>query len=298
MKARYLLVFLLFAYLVIPVSCSEEEYDNDIDLTGVFPYKNPDYPVNADSLRILVLGNSFCGNSVRYLGALVDSSSIDKKQLGVYVNVIDGSGIDTWIDECESTKTLDFERVAGDLKMESHGDVLMLLAQKWDVIIFTQVSSASYLWGSFQNLPKLIRFLTVNCGNPDVCLVYNIPWSHTPEDMPWMLDGNFECCSRMTAQCGIDQFIPVGTAVQLARSTRLNDSMYLTLDKWHLNEGMGQYVASCTWFQKLIAPVFNVDIVGNKAKPKGNYSEADIQLAQKCAHQAMLLPFNYNVKVE
>lgn len=290
---QFLLCILLLTLTSTTFSCYRENDEIDMDLSSVYPYTNPPYPVNRDSLRVLVLGNSFSENATSYLNNLIKATHIDRNCVGIYTKTISFSGIDSWIEQCNANAETDVYRIAGELEMKSHGRLLSLVSQKWDVIVILQASNIANQWKYFYNLPEYIKLLTTNCTNKDVCLVYQIPWSHTPNEMPQVLDGNIDCCFRMKYQCGINEFIPVGTAIQLARTTYLNDKRYLTSDNWHLNDGIGQYIASCTWFQKIIAPVFNVDIMDNTVIPIGMYSDDDVTIAKQCAIQANNNPFNY-----
>lgn len=278
-------------------SCAKDE-DENVNLSNVFPYKNPAYPVDADSLRIMVLGNSFTESSTHYLGKMIKDAGLDTRKLCIYGISIGGSSFNTWLTKYTDQSVLQLNRCAGALQMTEKGTLNELLAQQWDVIVITQASHLSYNWSEFTEAPGYIEVLTKSCKNKQVCLVYQIPWSHIPQDMPWMLDGNIECAKQLNVQCGIDVFIPTGTAVQLARSTKLNDDKYLTSDNWHLNTGIGEYLASCTWFEKLISPVFKTDIMNSNIKPDGTYTDEEIMLAKKCAKYAVQYQFDYTLPID
>ena len=67
----------------------------------------------------------------------------------------------------------------------------------------------------------------------------------------------------------------------------------MTRDNWHLNTGIACYIASCTWFETLLRPVFGVSVVGNTARPTPEYTDADIILGQTCAEWAVQNPYYY-----
>ena len=69
---------------------------------------------------------------------------------------------------------------------------------------------------------------------------------------------------EMVVRDGIDIIVPAGTAIQNARHTSLQTPYDLTRDGTHLAFGTGCYVAAYTWFQSILAPIFNVSILGNK----------------------------------
>lgn len=291
----YVPVIFLSALPALFNSCTNDNISSDRKYYCNF--HNPKYPIDHDSLKILVLGNSFSESAIHYLDEMVDKSGIDSKVVGLYGVSYKSADFDLWLEKYMTDGHISLNRYAGTLSMEREGTFKRILSQTWDVIIINQASHLSYDWSNFHNLPRYIEALTSCCpSNP--CIVYQIPWSHIPEDMPWMLDGNIECSKRMVEQCGIDIFIPTGTAIQLARSTNLNDNKYMTSDNWHLNAGIGEYIASCTWYQALFMPVFNHDIMDIDISPIGDYTESDIILAKMCARAAVSSPFNYTDEIK
>lgn len=71
------------------------------------------YPITTDSLRILILGNSFSYDSTCYLQAIVDSTGIDQGRLGIYNFFIPASNFQTWIDKYESGETINVYNTVG-----------------------------------------------------------------------------------------------------------------------------------------------------------------------------------------
>ena len=89
-------------------------------------------------------------------------------------------------------------------------------------------------------------------------------------------------------------YIPVGTAIQNARTTELADPVIgesqpvnreLTRDGFHLNYTIGRYIAACTWFEALTG----ISSVGLKSRPKG-VTPVQAELAQRAAHAAIEVP--------
>lgn len=295
---RFYLMFLLAASVLF-FSCEkdtetgelENETSEDTPTEDVRYYKNPPYPVDADTLRILAIGNSFSLDGMTYVDALVKSAGIDEKRLCLYEATKAGASFSTWLSVLKSEEAVNIWRKAGKVKMKDVGTLPQLLAQPWDVIIVQQVSNQSYKWETYSCLKEYVDFITSSCLNPNVCFAFQLVWSHTPDEMPHVLQGNIACCEKMSKEIGIDVIIPTGIAIQLARGTTLNDDAYMTRDNWHLNRGMACYIASCTWFETLLRPVFGIPVVGNTAKPDGDYSDADILLGQQCAERAVKNPY-------
>ena len=294
-----LLFPLLLTGLFLFFSCEEEgplgEFDYSTLDDGIAPdtkyFNNPPYPTGADTLRILAIGNSFTSDATAFLDALVKASGIDEGRICLYMVTEGGASFDTWIDNYRDEKPLNLQHVAGKVRMAVKGTLAQLLNQQWEVIVVQQVSNLSYVWSSYASLKQYVELITSSCPNSNVCLAFQLLWSHTVLEMPYVLQGNIACYKKMSQRYGIDVIIPTGTAIQLARDTRLNDKDNMTRDNWHLNQGVASYIASCTWFEALLRPVFGVPVVGNSAKPKSGYTEADILLGQQCAANAVLHPY-------
>ncbi len=73
--------------------------------------------------------------------------------------------------------------------------------------------------------------------------------------------------------------IPCGTAIQLARTTKLGDT--LCRDGYHLNYSYGRYTASCVWFEFITGK----DVRCNHYK-NPQMTNKQRRLAQKSAHDA------------
>lgn len=296
-KAVAIVYLMLFCTCII--SCAEDnlmlpeegkEFDYSTLEDGIPDdvryYANKPYPTDSDTLRILAIGNSFTEDATQYLNQMVEVSGIDPKCLCIYTTTIGGAGFSTWIDNYNSHKTINITRVAGEYDMHAAGSLADVLPLKWDVIVVQQASDKSYLWNSYNSLREYVDLLVSQCGNKDVCLVFQLVWSHTTSEMPYVLQGNIACCQKMMKRYGIDVIIPTGTAIQRARNTEINDNRYLTRDNWHLNYGIGRYIASCTWFEALLKPVFNISVIGNTTLPEGDYTATQAQIAQQCAIEA------------
>ena len=275
-------------------SLIKHEDDNPTKTT----YVNPPYPVDTDTLRILVLGNSFSTDAMTYMDTLVKASTIDEETVCIYEGYLTSASFNTWTELLLNEEPVTIYRRAGRIAMSTNETLRQLLNQPWDVIVIQQASRLSYIWDSYAILGKYIELLTSSCPNKNVCLAFHMIWSHKPSEMPHLLQGNIECYQKMATQYGINVIIPTGTAIQLARGTHLNDAAYMTRDNWHLNLGMACYIASCTWFEALLRPVFRVSCIGNTARPQPDYSDADILLGQQCAERAVMHPFEVEWKGE
>lgn len=292
---------LLLTALTLTTSSCQDDDMHDFDYAtledgipgDVCYFTNPPYPADADTLRILAIGSSFTNDATSYLDTLIKASGIDTQRLGIYKVVMPFARFNTWVDIWKRQESLYLQQIGGDVKMKSYGSLQDVLSQAWDVIVLSQASDASYQWSTFASLKEYMEIVCNACPNRKVCFAYQLQWSHTPKEMPYVMQGNVACCEKMSQRYGIDVIIPCGTSIQIARGTALNDSRYLTRDNYHLNLGMGCYIASCTWFQKLLYPVFGCSVVGNQARPDGNYRQDEILLGQRCAEYAVDHPYDF-----
>ena len=294
---------LLLIGVFLFLSCEKESYwpfgqfDNTTLNDGIPDdtkyFENPPYPKDADTLRILAIGNSFTTDAMSYIDALVNASGIDVNRLCLYVASKGSASFDTWIEKYYDETPVNLLPITGTVPMTTQGTLVQLLNQPWNVIVVQQVSNLSYIWSSYTCLKDYVELITSSCPNKEVCLAFQLAWSHTQDEMPHVLQGNVACCQKMSQRYGIDVIIPTGTAIQLARKTHLNDASYMTRDHWHLHPGIACYIASCTWYETLFRPVFGIPVVGNTAKPLYDYSESDILLGQQCAERAVLHPYEW-----
>ena len=75
--------------------------------------------------------------------------------------------------------------------------------------------------------------------------------------------------------------IPCGTAIQLARQTKLGDTM--CRDGYHLNYTYGRYTAACVWYEILTGKDVRCNTYKNEQMTK-----AQRKMAQKAAHRAVM----------
>ncbi len=280
---------LLWACLV-PMSCSSTMVEELEDTTNMIQLDK--------NMKVLVLGNSYSVDGTAYFDHLVKSANLNVFQLCLYNGVINGGGIQEWLDAYLSKKFVSFNRVVGKINMMSDGILCEILQQDWDVVVIMQASDKSYSWANFEGkIENLIKIIQNECTNKQVRLMYAIPWGHTIASTPRELEGNIICARKLKENFGISM-IPVGIAIQNARNTSLCNDAYMTRDNWHLCFGAGRYIAACTWYEALLADVSHVSIVGNPAIPSlsGNewnndttipVDESNRLLCQKCAFYAV-----------
>lgn len=269
---------LCFVSLLVLAGCSDD-------------YMNASAPLTGHSLKILAIGNSFTIDGISYLPQMIEEADINCHEMSLYTATMSGASIDDWLEVYENQRTVRLQRELNGKKMKDKGSLRQLIAQPWDVIVIQQSSDKSNRWETYSNLLRYIDIIKDNCTNETVNVAFQQVWSRTPKDDPDAYVGNVTCSQRVGDIIGWRWIIPSGEAIQIARCSELNDDMYLTRDNHHLNYGLGQYIASCTWFESLVAPVFHKTILGSKVRPKGTYTNEEIRKAQECAISAVTYPF-------
>lgn len=277
-------------------------------------YKNSPLPTLSDGaeIKILAIGNSYTVDGVEYLDEIVSASSIDRTKFAVYQCVLSSGALTDWVDLYETDGTTRADRKAGlALASVTSGTLKQILSQEWDIIVLQQVSADAINYSTFNpSLRKLVGYIREDCTNQNVCIAWQLVWAYNSSynNPPYGIDrydAICNACKQMVMDNGIDVIIPTGTAIQNARNTSLNTEHELTRDNTHLSYGVGRYVAACTWFCRLLTPIFNVPILGNSAvhtvtgdeKSTSTYETSDVTadnnlLCQKCAFYANINMFD------
>ena len=259
-----------------------------------------------DTMRVLILGNSFSDDATTYLKEVTDGAELDADRFCVYIGYISGGGIAKWLETFENDIKKSYTLRAGNIKMNKSGTLKDILNQPWDVCVILQNSDASYRWSSFENiLPTFIETIKSHCPNPQLQLAYMIPWSHTVKSSEKEWNGNIACAKKIADEYGI-KVIPVGTAIQNARNYGLDNGMYLTRDNWHLCSGVGKFIANCTMYESLLSSFANKCILNNpvihtltptEANASGAMAvdDSNEKICKQCAFKAVEEPFEITV---
>ena len=95
--------------------------------------------------------------------------------------------------------------------------------------------------------------------------------------------------------------IPTGTMLQNLRTSYLDNEMNLTRDGYHMDYGISRYGASCTVFESIITPTYNIKLDDNSYRysnsntTSGSYStpvtSTNAPVALLAARYAIAKPF-------
>lgn len=186
--------------------------------------------------------------------------------------------------------------------------------EDWDIIILQQQSYNSQYYGTYQPyLNRLTEYIFGNTKKP-VKLLWHLTQSYGQDP-----DGGYEmfmntsaAAQRVLKETPIEGVIPIGTALQNARATRLGqigDQKYLFSGN-HCQEGLGCQTEGYTavmYILKLLGKNY-ISVLGDRTitdkewtkdkaipgpdgEPIGSETE-NLLLAQKCAVAAIKNPFS------
>lgn len=244
-------------------------------------------------IKVLAIGNSFSEDAVEQ--HLHEIAAADGVQMIVGNMYIGGCSIDRHVENIREDKPayryrkvgLDGKSVQTDAQPLSKA----IKDEKWDYVSLQQVSGWSGIYDSYKNLPELVAFVKANA--PKAKIIWHRTWAYASDskhgdfpkydrDQQKMYNAILDASARALKENGISIVVPSGTAVQIARGTKLQAvGQDLTRDGFHLDKRLGRYLAAATWYETLTGR----DVQGNSYKPE-NVTDEELALAQKCAHAA------------
>lgn len=264
-----------------------------------------------DTTRILLFGHSFGVDCTELLPQLAVSAGINTVHIGRFI-----SANCSLSEHCsflkEGNKDIYSESLPGTKAFltVSKSAEEVLREVKWDYVILQHSLEGAGRYDTFQpdlnNLVSYVRDAQKKAFGSEPVIGWNMFW---PISVLLEDGSNKQCAYRlsfyensslkmweayksatreMSSDTGIDFIIPTGTAVMAFRRSELNvpSEKELTLDGYHMSRGNGRYLVACTWFEKILAPIYKVSIKGNRLKTDA----VSIQL-QDMAVEAVKNPF-------
>ncbi len=214
-----------------------------------------------ESLKILAIGNSFSTDSMEYLWNVLRDAGVETVVLGnLYYGGCAMSQHLTFGTSDSASYTY-YKNTKGSWSSRSSAKMSEAIAdEEWDIITLQESSKtsgvASAYKASFKRLVDLVRE-----KNQTATLVWNMTWAYQSDsthssfpnydrDQMKMYTMITECVQNYVMKDDrISYVIPVGTAVQNARSSFIGDC--ITRDGYHLNMQFGRYLAALTWACKI-----------------------------------------------
>ncbi|MDY2859437.1 MAG: DUF4886 domain-containing protein, partial [Candidatus Cryptobacteroides sp.] len=167
-----------------------------------------------------------------------------------------------------------------------------LADEKWDYVTMQQSSPISGIFSTWEaSLPQLYDYLRARV---DAHFAIHQTWAYEQtsthkgfvnydNDQMKMYNAIVDAVNKAADLIGVDIIIPVGTAVQNARTSFIGD--HLTRDGYHLSPTIGRFIASCTWYCRLTGRKLR----RNSFRPEGIEPEM-VNVAHRAAEAAVRRP--------
>lgn len=247
-------------------------------------------------IRVLCIGNSFSWDAVEQeLVPLCDAAGVEVEVHNLYYG---GCSLEQHVQFMHKDTAAYSHRVCTNACTRIIKDTVSLRQAlrdgKYDYISLQQASHDSGIRSSYT--PWLTMLLdTVRAYQPNATLCWMQTWAYSKDashpaypryhcDQQEMWDSICACTRYVQERFEISdsrwKILPCGLAIQLARRTKLRDT--LCRDGYHLNYTYGRYTAACVWYEVITGK----DVRRNKYK--GPYmTDKQRRLTQKSAHQAV-----------
>ncbi len=229
-----------------------------------------------ESIKILAIGNSFSTDSMQWLYDILTDIGVKDIMLGnIYKG---GCALGTHF-EYANNSTAGY--VYYECSNESQGKWVKknetatlldgLKAHDWEYISMQQASANSGEPDTFEPaLSGLIKFVNENKTNKNAKLMWNMTWAYQGDSthsqfhkygkkqdiMYYSIIDAVQ--KKVHPHSEISFVIPVGTAIQNARTSFIGDT--LTRDGHHLHNYIGRYIAGAMWVKSIL----NADLSGIK----------------------------------
>lgn len=254
--------------------------------------------LNARTLRILAIGNSFSRDAVEQ--NLHELAKADGDTAIIGNLFIGGCSLERHSGNIRDDKhDYVYRKIGADGKMTEKKKTSIAEALKddqWDYVSLQQASPFSGMFEKYEPyLPGIIKYVKEN--TPKKCkIILHQTWAYQQgaantgfknydRDQLKMYRAIVDANKRAAKLGKIKTVVPSGTAVQNARTSFIGDNM--NRDGFHLDLSHGRFTAACAWYETL----FGKDVTRNTWAPKG--MNRDIAaVAKRAAHEAVVNPYD------
>ena len=212
-------------------------------------------------LKILSIGNSFSDDSLEHAYEIAQDLGVENVEIGKLY--IASCSLETHLSNAQNNTAAYTYYFNDSGEWDSSSNYAIETAVKstnWDYITFQQNSNNSGLADTYDDLQPLIEIVAPMA--PRAKLVWNMTWAY-PEgsthagfanyssDQITMYNAIVDAVeTKILTNDNIDLVMPVGTAIQNARSSYLDDTI-ISRDYCHLSHDFGTYTASLAVVQAL-----------------------------------------------
>ena len=254
-----------------------------IDIDYQIGVKQPEASDVEAELSILFIGNSFTKDAVEHLPGILKAAGLEKVHM---VHMYYGGRLVSeynagWTTSSDYHK---YECLPGSTEWAHTTNTNLAeiaASKKWDIVTIQEHTgnAAAWTWNATakSNLQGLIDKVKAAQGT-------NVPKFHyilsqayfnmakigsgskpsmTWSDQAGMWNVIATFGKSVMNEVSFDGIISTGVMLQNLRTSNLDNDMNLTRDGYHMDNGISRYGASCTVFESIITPKFNVTMDGN-----------------------------------
>ena len=254
-----------------------------IDINYQIGVKQPESSDVEAELSILFIGNSFTKDAVEHLPGILKAAGLNKVHM---VHMYYGGRLVSeynagWTTSSDYHK---YECLPGSTEWAHTTNTNLAeiaASKKWDIVTIQEHTgnAAAWTWNATakSNLQGLIDKVKAAQGT-------NVPKFHyilsqayfnmakigsgskpsmTWSDQAGMWNVIATFGQSVMNEVTFDGIISTGVMLQNLRTSNLDNEMNLTRDGYHMDNGISRYGASCTVFESIITPKFNVTMDGN-----------------------------------
>ncbi|MCF0172991.1 MAG: DUF4886 domain-containing protein [Bacteroidales bacterium] len=259
----------------------------------VAPFNNADARKKGygDTLRILAIGNSFSDDGTEYLPNLLEN--LDIRNVEVARLYVGGCSLEQhWKFYSESQSPYVFyHSPAGVNKwsaVKGYSLIRALEMGQWDIITLQQASGYSGKYDEYYQ-PYLNNLISlIQKYQPQAEIVWHMTWAYGSGSnhqhfkyydcsQKTMYNGIVDAVGKVVADTPIERVILSGAALQDLRAGALNNPpLDLTRDGFHLDYGVGRYMAALVWYETLVQPFSHKSMKKNTLRiDKGEIAVTD-----------------------
>ncbi len=251
-----------------------------------------------ESLKLLAIGNSFSTDCMEYLWKMLRDAGVKNITLGnLYYGVCTMAEHLSFATNDSASYTYYKSTKGTWIVSKSYKMSTALAEEDWDIITLQESSKTCGVDSAFKaSYKKLVDY--VRSKNTTAKLVWNMTWAYQQDsthsafpnygnDQMKMYNMLIDCVKNYPLKDeNVSYIIPVGTAVQNARTSFLGD--HLTRDGYHLNKDYGRYLAALTW----TCAITGVDPATIKYNPASMVITADmVKVACEAITAAIKTPY-------
>lgn len=259
MKRIFSFMMIVLIICTVFSACNGTTGENETEGSTVATI-DPNAPLSdGKTLKVLAVGNSFSNNTTEYLYDVAKAEGVTDIVIGrLYIS---GCTLAMHVENAQENKAAYtyYRNDSGKWEqMEAATLLYALQDEDWDIITMQQGSGTSGKVETYtESVDALISYVNENKTNPNARLVWHMTWAYQEgSDNAAFEKYNHDQMTMYNAIVGAVQqaivpnkafhsIIPVGTAVQNARTSFIGDN--LTRDTYHLND-LGNVLGAYTWY--------------------------------------------------